>query len=248
MRLLITLIGFLALAACAAEDAPAPESGAGADAVRSAVEPPSEEVGSTASPAPTGTGPRVVFVGTSLTAGYGLDDPTAEAWPARVAELAREAGSPIRVVNGGVSGDTSAGGLRRLRGLLEEETAAVVIELGANDGLRGLPVDALRDNLDAAVDTVTRYAPEAGVVIVRMQAPPNLGPDYVAGFDRVFDDLDARAGVLVSPFILEGVAADPRLNQPDGIHPVAEGHRLMAERVWPTIAGALGEVPAGATR
>lgn len=247
MRLLFSILGSLALVACAAEDAPAPS----ADAMRSAVEPPTAEPGSTTAGAAQSdmrsadpAGARVVFLGTSLTAGYGLADPATQAWPARVAELAAADGAPIEVVNGGVSGDTSAGGLRRLAGLLSAETAAVVIELGANDGLRGLPITALKSNLDAAIDTVRLRAPEATVVVVRMEAPPNLGSDYVDGFAAVFDDLVTRPDVDVTPFLLEGVAGDPRLNQADGIHPLPEGHRMMAQIVWPILSEALGRAAA----
>ncbi len=184
---------------------------------------------------PATNAPRVVFVGTSLTAGYGLTDPLAEAWPARVADLAEGSGTPIRVVNAGVSGDTSAGGLRRVAPLLSPPPAAVVLELGANDGLRGLPTDELRSNLEAAIDSIRLHAPDAAVLVTRMEAPRNLGTAYVAAFSAVFDSLAARDGVTVTPFLLEGVAAVPELNQPDGIHPVAEGHRRMAERVWPVL-------------
>lgn len=234
MRLALPLLCSM-LVACGE---PAPPAEMPAEA--SAVEPRTVPGGSDAATAPEGgsegdSGPRVVFVGTSLTAGYGLDDPLAQAWPARVAELARESGRPIRVVNAGVSGDTSAGGLRRIVPLLDPPPDAVVLELGANDGLRGLPVDALARNLEAAVDSVRRHAPGAPIVIARMEAPRNLGADYVERFEAVFDSLATRDGVVVTPFLLEGVAGVPALNQADGIHPVPEGHARMAEVVWPVL-------------
>jgi len=138
-------------------------------------------------------------------------------------------------VNAGVSGDTSAGGLRRVSPLLTPAPAGVVLELGANDGLRGLPTTELRSNLEAMVDSVRKYAPNAPIVVTRMEAPRNLGPKYVETFSAVFDSLDARAGVTVTDFLLEGVAGVAELNQGDGIHPIAEGHRRMAETVWPTL-------------
>lgn len=219
--------------------------GVGDPPTATVVEPPTEAPGSAtvsdASPeqAVAPRGPRVVFVGTSLTAGYGLGDPTVEAWPARVGDLARAAGTPIEVVNAGVSGDTSAGGLRRIVPLLTPAPAAVVLELGANDGLRGLRLGDLRTNLDAAVDSIARYAPDAQVLVVRMEAPRNLGPEYVAGFSEVFDQLHARPEVTPMPFILEGVAGIPDLNQADGIHPIARGHTMMAELAWPSLEQAL---------
>ncbi len=190
--------------------------------------------------------PTVVFVGTSLTAGFGLPDPGVEAWPARVADLARAAGAPIHVVNAGVSGDTSAGGLRRIVRLLDPPPSVVVLELGANDGLRGLPVADLERNLGAAVDSLRLHAPSAAIVVARMEAPRNLGAEYVDAFAAVYDSLATRPGVVVTPFLLDGVAGVPALNQADGIHPVAEGHRRMAEIVWPILRARLldaGDMP-----
>jgi acyl-CoA thioesterase-1 len=191
-------------------------------------------------------GATVVFVGTSLTAGYGLSDPAREAWPERVAELARDAAIPIRVVNAGVSGDTSAGGLRRIVPLLAPPPDAVVLELGANDGLRGLSIDDLSANLHAAIDSIVAYAPDAVIVVARMEAPRNLGAEYVTEFAAVFDSLAVRPGVAVTPFLLDDVAGVPRLNQRDGIHPLAEGHRLMAGIVWPVLQRTLSDGGGGA--
>ncbi len=246
-RRIVALLSLVLLVGCD-EGQVVPDSAAH-DAPVSAVEPPTVSSGSGATAAsteaPVESGPRVVFVGTSLTAGYGLADPATEAWPAQVEVLAQDAGLPISMVNAGVSGDTSAGGLRRVVPLLNPAPAAVVLELGANDGLRGLPLADLRANLDAAVDSIRRYAPEADILLVRMQAPRNLGADYVTGFDAVFDSVEARAAVTPVPFILEGVAGVAALNQADGIHPIAEGHRRMAETAW----GVLEELlrPPGAT-
>ena len=250
VALLVGLLVAAGLVGC--EDAD-PRAAPDADraAASPAVEPRTGAAGSDAGagPAPADAAlpadaPRVVFVGTSLTAGYGLADPARQAWPARVAELAREDGAPLRIVNAGVSGDTSAGGLRRVAALLDPAPAAVVLELGANDGLRGLPVDELRRNLDAAVDSIRRIAPAAAILVVRMEAPRNLGTEYVEAFAGVFDALDAQGGVVVTPFLLDGVAGVPALNQADGIHPVAEGHERMARIVWPVLRDEL-PTPAG---
>jgi acyl-CoA thioesterase-1 len=232
------------LVACGDPDSPAadpadspavePRTGSGGSAAPDTA-PQATTPSDLAAPDPGAPEATVVFVGTSLTAGYGLDDPAREAWPERVAELAREAGTPMTVVNAGVSGDTSAGGLRRIVALLDPRPDAVVLELGANDGLRGLPIAELEQNLDAAVDSIRRYAPDAAIVVARMEAPRNLGAEYVEAFAAVFDSIGERPGVAVTPFLLEDVAGIPGLNQPDGIHPVAAGHRRMAEVVWPVL-------------
>ncbi len=179
-------------------------------------------------------GPVVVFLGTSLTAGLGLARPE-DTYVARLAELADSADLPFEAVNAGVSGDTSAGGLRRLDWLLREPVDVLVVELGANDGLRGQDPEATAENLRAIVDrTRTRY-PAAEVVLAGMEAPPNLGPDYTARFRAVFPKVAAEKGSALVPFLLEGVAGVPALNQDDRIHPTAEGHRKMAETVWPVL-------------
>jgi len=193
-----------------------------------------QEVHAEASLASERTGPVVVFLGTSLTAGLGLARPE-DTYVARLAELADSAGLPFQAVNAGVSGDTSAGGLRRLNWVLREPLDVLVVELGANDGLRGQDPDATAENLRAIVDrTRTRY-PEAEVVLAGMEAPPNLGPDYTARFRSIFPTVAAERGGALVPFLLEGVAGVPALNQGDGIHPTAEGHRMMAQTVWPVL-------------
>jgi acyl-CoA thioesterase-1 len=139
------------------------------------------------------------------------------------------------VVNAGVSGDTSAGGRRRLDWLLRMPLAVLVLELGANDMLRGLDVAALRENLDAILSHVRRAHPDARLVVAGMRAPPNLGADYARRFEAVYPELAARFDAALVPFLLAGVAGDPELNLPDGIHPTAEGHRLLAESLWPVL-------------
>ncbi|MEZ4332768.1 MAG: arylesterase [Myxococcota bacterium] len=177
--------------------------------------------------------PAIVFVGTSLTAGYGL--PESEAYPALIQDRLEAAGLAYRVVNAGVSGDTSAGGLRRLDWLLRLPIAVLVVELGANDMLRGQSVEALEGNLAAILERTRAAHPEARFVLAGMRAAPNLGRAYADAFDAVYPRLAARFDAAFIPFLLEDVAARPDLNQADGIHPTAEGHARIAERVWKTL-------------
>jgi acyl-CoA thioesterase-1 len=174
--------------------------------------------------------PAVLFLGTSLTAGYGLDE--SEAYPALIQLKIDSAGLPYRVVNAGVSGETSAGGLRRIDWLLRQPVAVLVLELGANDGLRGQDVAAMRANLQTIIDRTRAMHPEARVVIAGMESPPNMGRSYTGEFRAVFPELARANGATLIPFLLDGVAAVPELNQADGIHPTAEGQRRVAEIVW----------------
>lgn len=182
-------------------------------------------------PIPAATGPRVVFLGDSLTAAYGL--PESDGFPARVAVLLAAEGLPVDVVNAGVSGDTSAGGLRRVDWILKQEPDVVVLALGANDMLRGLPPAECAANLRAIVDRAR--AAGADVLLLGMKANPTLGPDYVAAFDEIYPTLAAETGVPLVPFILEGVAGDALLNQSDGIHPTVQGHQQLATLVLPAL-------------
>lgn len=183
---------------------------------------------------------RVVFLGTSLTEGYGL--PSREAsYPFRLEALADSAGVPIEVVEAGVGGDTSAGGLRRLSRLLDDPVDVLVVELGANDGLRGLEVGQLEENLRRTVRTLRERQPDARVVLLGMQAPPNLGEWYTDSFRDVYPRVAAEEGAALVPFLLQGVAGRPGLNQSDRIHPNEEGHRRMAENVWPVLRRVLEE-------
>jgi acyl-CoA thioesterase I len=173
--------------------------------------------------------PRVIVaLGDSLTAGLGVA--ADEAYPALLEARVRAAGFDYRVVNAGVSGDTSAGGLRRVDWVLRSRPDVAIVALGANDGLRGLPIAALRDNLTAIV---TRLR-EAGsrVLLVGMRLPLNYGDVYAGAFADSFRVVAQRAGVAFVPFMLEGVAAQPKLNQVDGIHPNAAGHRAIADHLW----------------
>ncbi len=177
--------------------------------------------------------PVVLFLGTSLTAGYGL--PSDDAFPALLGERIASQGLGYRIVNAGVSGDTSAGGRRRLGWLLRMPLAVLVLELGANDMLRGQDVDALRDNLDAILSLSLREHPDLRFVVAGMRAAPNLGEDYSRRFEAVYAELADRFDAAFVPFLLDGVAGDPDLNLPDGMHPTAEGHRRLADTLWPAL-------------
>jgi acyl-CoA thioesterase I len=171
----------------------------------------------------------IVALGDSLTAGLGVA--ADEAYPARLeARLARE-GYAYRVVNAGVSGDTTAGGLRRVDWVLRAKPEIVIVALGANDGLRAQSPQAMRENLA----TIVRRLQAAGarVLLAGMRLPPNYGAEYTKEFQAVFPEVARRTGVAFMPFLLDGVAADPRLNQPDGIHPTAAGQQVIADRLWP---------------
>jgi len=191
---------------------------------------------------PSATGPRVVFLGTSLTAGFGLEL-EADGYVAVLARLAEADGHPFQAVNAGVSGETSAGGLRRLDWILREPLDVLVIELGANDGLRGQAPDVMEDNLTEIIRrTRTRY-PEARFVIAGMEAPPNLGDAYTSIFRAVFPAVAEEEDAVLIPFLLVGVAGVPELNQDDRIHPTPEGHRRIAETVWPILRDVLDTLP-----
>jgi acyl-CoA thioesterase-1 len=182
----------------------------------------------------------VLFIGTSLTAGLGLAPE--DAYPSLVARKIDSAGLKFRVVNAGVSGETSAGLLRRLDWLLRGPADVIVVETGANDGLRGFDVDSVRANVRAILDRVRAARPEARVLLVQMEALPNFGPRYTAEFRTVFPELARATGVTLAPFLLEGVAGEPRLNQADGIHPNEEGERIVAENVWRALRPVLQEL------
>jgi acyl-CoA thioesterase I len=174
--------------------------------------------------------PSIVFLGTSLTAGYGVDPE--QAYPALIQRKIDSAGLGYRVVNAGVSGETSAGARRRIDWLLREPVAVLVVETGANDGLRGLPPDSLRANIQAIFDQAKQARPRAKLVLVGMRVPPNYGLAYSQRFQKIYADLARENGAAFVPFLLQGVGGIQSLNQSDGIHPTAEGQRVMAETVW----------------
>jgi acyl-CoA thioesterase-1 len=170
----------------------------------------------------------IVAFGDSLTAGYQVA--TDEAWPALIEKRLRAAGYAYRVVNAGVSGDTTAGGLRRVEWVLRARPEIVIVALGANDGLRGQSPTNTEENLQRIVERFT--ATGARVLLAGMRMPPNYGEPYTREFAAVFPAVARRTGVPLMPFLLDGVAANAALNQPDGIHPTPEGHRVIADRVW----------------
>lgn len=179
----------------------------------------------------------ILFVGTSLTAGLGLDPE--DAYPALIERRIDSLGLNYDVINAGVSGETSAGTLRRIDWLLREPVDVFVLETGANDGLRGLTVDSLRANVQAIIDRVKAKRPSARIVLVAMEAPPNLGPQYTSRFRKVYTDLARADGITLMPFLLQGVAGDAGLNQQDGVHPNVRGERIVADNVWRTLGPVL---------
>ena len=191
--------------------------------------------------------PTVVFMGTSLTAGYGLDDP-AQAYPALLQRRADSLGLAVRVVNAGLSGETSAGALRRVDWVLRGPVDAFVLETGANDGLRALDVDATRANVVAAIRRVRALRPTARIYLVQMEAPPNLGADYTARFRGLYPEVAKAEGVTLLPFLLAEVAGRPGLNQPDGIHPTAAGAERVASTLWPALEPLFRQLDASAKR
>jgi acyl-CoA thioesterase-1 len=172
----------------------------------------------------------VLFVGTSITAGLGLEPDSA--YPQMIDRRLDSLRLPYDAVNAGVSGETSAGLLRRIDWLLREPFDVVVIETGANDGLRGAPVATVRANLEQIVDRIKSARPDAAILVVQMEALPNLGERYTSEFRVMFPDVARRKGVTLLPFLLDGVAGHRELNQADGIHPNMEGERIVAENVW----------------
>jgi acyl-CoA thioesterase-1 len=180
--------------------------------------------------APAAKTKTVVFFGNSLTAGYGLSP--SEAFPALIQSKIDLMGLPYTVVNAGVSGETTSGGASRIDWVLRQAPDVFVLELGANDGLRGIPVAETKKNLQAIIDKVKAKNPAAKLVLAGMQLPPNMGQAYTSGFRDVFPDLAKRNGMTLIPFLLEGVGGEAKLNQQDGIHPTAEGARIVAQNVW----------------
>ena len=193
----------------------------------------------TVPPIATGNRPAVVFLGTSLTAGLGLEPE--QAYPALIQQKIDSAGLAFRVVNAGVSGETSAGARRRVDWLLREPVAVLVLETGANDGLRGLPPDSLRANIQAVFDRARARAPPPKLVLVGMRVPPNYGRAYTERFHAVYPEVARANGAELVPFLLDGVGGVPGLNQADGIHPTAEGQQAMAETVWRVLEPVLQE-------
>lgn len=179
----------------------------------------------------------ILFFGNSLTAGMGLD--TNEAFPALVQQRLDSLGYDYEVVNAGLSGETTASGKNRIDWILKQNVDIFVLELGANDGLRGIPLSETRQNLQEIIETVRSKNSEVKIILAGMQIPPNMGQDYTSEFKRIFPELAVKNDVALIPFLLEGVAGNPALNQPDGIHPTAEGYKIVMENVWEVLEGML---------
>lgn len=196
-------------------------------------------------PAAADTRPTVLFLGTSLTAGLGLDQ--TDAYPARIQAMVDSAKLPFRIVNAGVSGETSAGALRRVDWLLSQGPVAVlVVETGANDGLRGQSVDSLRSNLRAILAKATAATPRPTLVVVGMESMPTLGRAYGMAFHNLYPEVARESGAHFAPFLLAGVAGVDSLNQADGIHPTPRGARIVAGNIWKTLKPILDSVASAA--
>jgi acyl-CoA thioesterase-1 len=173
----------------------------------------------------------ILFFGDSLTAGYGLDDPS-NAFPGVIQRKIDSLKLPYSVINAGVSGETTAGGLARIDWVLKQKVDIFVLELGANDGLRGIPVAETTKNLQLIIDKVKTRYPGAKIVLAGMQVPPSMGHDYITAFKNLFPALAEKNRIALVPFLLAGVGGNPKLNQADGIHPTAEGAKVVANNVW----------------
>ncbi|MDE3128295.1 MAG: arylesterase [Gemmatimonadota bacterium] len=229
-RLAWVIGGLAVLAACGGQGGGSAEN-AKAPPVAARTKDSTGTVAASRAPA-AGAGDRrtVLFVGTSLTAGLGLDPDSA--YPALIQRKIDSAGLAYRVVNAGVSGETSAGARQRMGWLLRQPFDVLVLETGANDGLRGTPVSETRENIQAIVDTVRRVRPGARIVLVQMEALPNLGQRYTRAFHETFPLLARRNGLPLLAFLLDGVAAHPALVQGDGLHPNDAGEKIVAANVW----------------
>lgn len=173
----------------------------------------------------------IVFFGNSLTAGYGLSSPS-QAFPSLIQNKIDSLGLPYKVINAGVSGETSTGGNARIDWILKQPVDVFILELGANDGLRGIPLSQTRESLQSIIDKVKAKNPAAKLVLAGMQIPPNMGVSYTTEFKNIYPELAAKNEVVLIPFILEGVGGEAKLNQEDGIHPTAEGAKIVAENIW----------------
>ncbi|HMJ67801.1 MAG TPA: arylesterase [Cyclobacteriaceae bacterium] len=183
---------------------------------------------------------NILFFGDSLTAGYGLS--TEEAFPALLERELNKTSQQVKVTNAGLSGETSAGGLSRIDWILRQPVDIFFLELGGNDGLRGLPLDQTRKNLQAIIDKVKAKHPNVKLVLAGMMVPPNLGKEYTDEFRNIYPELAIKNKATLMPFLLEGVAGDEKLNLPDGIHPNVEGHKIVAKNlsklIGPLVKGA----------
>lgn len=173
---------------------------------------------------------NILFFGDSITAGYGLTEQ--QAFPALIQQKIDSLGLDYLVINSGLSGETTAGGLRRIDWVLQQHVDIFVLELGGNDGLRGIDPQNSKENLQGIMDKVNDRYPDADILLTGMEAPPNMGQTYTSRFREIYAELNNENEVVFMPFILQGVAGDPDLNLPDGIHPTEEGHRVVADDLW----------------
>ncbi len=176
----------------------------------------------------------ILFYGDSLTAGYGLS--ADEAFPALIDKRLKQQGKNWKVINGGLSGETSAGGLSRIDWMLRQPVDIFILELGGNDGLRGLPLEQTKSNLQGIIDKVKAKNPNVKIVVAGMMVPPNMGPEYSEQFKTVYPELARKNKATLIPFLLDGVGGVEKLNLADGIHPNVEGHKLVAETIWKVIS------------
>jgi acyl-CoA thioesterase-1 len=183
-----------------------------------------------ANPAPAGNTKSIIFFGNSLTAGYGLD--ADQAFPALIGRRIDTLHLPYKVINAGISGETTADGKSRINWTLRQPADIFVLELGANDGLRGIPVNGTRDNLQSIIDTVRSHYPSCKIILAVMHVPPSMGSTYANNFHEIFAQLAAKNKTALIPFLLDGVGGNPSLNQGDGIHPNLEGEKIVTETVW----------------
>lgn len=188
---------------------------------------------------------NVLVLGDSIAAGYGVDEE--EAFPAQLQKKIDSAQLPYKVINGGQSGDTTAGGLRRISWLLRQPVDVLVLELGGNDGLRGIMLEETKKNLEGIISKTLQKYPSAKIIVAGMQMPDNMGPEYTGKYKELFPEIARKHNAALIPFLLEGVGGKADLNQPDRIHPTAEGHRIVAENVWKILGPVLRAEHSSAT-
>ena len=240
MRKMAAAIGLAVVAACSGDK----QSNAATDSLVSVDS--TKSNGEVSAPASVAARRPILFAGTSLTAGLGLEPDSA--YPMLIQRMIDSAGLPFEVTNAGVSGETSSGFLDRLDWLLRGEFDVLVVETGANDGLRGIPPTTLRRNLTAAIDRIKAKRPSARLVLVQMEALPNLGPGYASEFHAVYPSIAKEKNVELLPFLLQDVAGHRDLNQADGIHPNYKGERMVADNVWRGLRPVLESIAAQTPR
>ncbi|MDR9457311.1 MAG: arylesterase [Salegentibacter sp.] len=226
MPILTIFLSFLLLTSCG-ESAKKEEKG------------PAEETAETDLPQKNEEEKTILFFGTSLTAGLGLEPE--QAYPAVIQQKLDSLGLDYEVVNAGLSGETTASGRNRINWVLNQNVDVFVLELGANDGLRGVPLEETRKNLREIIEIVREKNPDTRIILAGMQIPPNMGEEYTSEFRNIFPELAEEYDLEMIPFLLEDVAGIPNLNQQDGIHPTAEGQKIMAENVWEVLESELPE-------